>query len=130
MRPSRRRSSMGSLALQQIQVSFQGWAKPHLDENVEVGPGGGDLVDDLERLLLVLVIDRQGRLQCHNRGPVIGLQRHHAGLRLRCGRSKGDHLDPITVVKLLVQFVESAGRAHEPLRQNGFRDRLVTAVPN
>ena len=94
-----------------------------------MGRGSGDLVDNLQRLLLVLVIDRQGRLQCHNRGPVIGLLQHHAGLRLLHGGSKGDHLNPITVVKMLVQFVESAGRAHEPLGQNGIRDRLVTAVP-
>jgi hypothetical protein len=118
-----------AVALRQIQVSFQGWAKPHLDENVEVRPGGDDLVDDLERLLLVLVIDQQGRLQCHNRDPAIG-RRHHAGLGLLHGRSKRDHLDPIGVVTLLLQFGESVDWAHEPLIQNGIRDRLVAAVPS
>jgi hypothetical protein len=52
------------------------------------------------------------------------------GLGLLHGRSKGNHLDPITVVKLLLQFGEPAGRAHEPLGQNGIRDGLVTAVPS
>src|SRR3979409_2582209 len=51
-----------TVALKQVQVSFHGWAKPHLDENIEVGSGSSDLVDGLERLLFVLVIDRQGRL--------------------------------------------------------------------
>ena len=118
-----------AVALRQIQVSFQGWAKPHLDQNVEVRPGGDDLVDDLQRLLLVLAIHRQRRLQCPNRDPAIG-RRHHAGLDLLHGRSKGNHLDPIGVVTLLPQFGESVDWAHEPLRQNGIRDGLVAAVPS